>query len=490
MEKAFLLIFWYLFFFKFFTKPYKFSTGEHLENYFNHFIWLGRQLRKGKSIIRDEFYYYYPSQIPFLCTFYPFHTPMAYICSYLSLNGAFLTYTAYLLIHYLFASYMANMAFLAMGFSPLIAFTGAISITYAMRFLNLNQSLAFTPCWMPLVVYGIVTANPFLAGLGLIMMFYAGYTTMMIYLMPVAAILAFQYMSFPQIVYMGITAFIGIFPLFIWTSMYYKRTVRTKTTYEQKAIGSVPIWHFISLFIPMNLNFNGVLYVELTYRVGRIIALAALLGMEWPFGLLGLLSFWMMMGKYLKAPILLRIPAKWSYCLSWCLVLLGMGGLSSLDGDLLLMICLAQLVDVLVTHPSIMFMWPFTEWAEKPSRLFHGRRLVQYLYSHLDQCRVSGLPWPLRTGYINKFRSLGYKGGSCLKAIAKFYNFDSNGSPYHDWFMLRKDDEELDKKGVRFAYSTKELEGKWKPTPIKHLYENENIRLDWKITQPPEKEFA
>jgi hypothetical protein len=47
-----------------------------------------------------------------------------------------------------------------------------------------------------------------------------------------------------------------------------------------------------------------------------------------------------------------------------------------------------------------------------------------------------------------------------------------NGSGAHDWFALNEDGEQLDKYGVRYAYTYRPLSGKWQPTPIPHLYEN------------------
>jgi hypothetical protein len=66
-----LLIFWYLFFFRFWENPYQFATSEHFENYFSYWRWMGKQMRKGRGWFKDKIYYYNPGGIPFMMAWYP-----------------------------------------------------------------------------------------------------------------------------------------------------------------------------------------------------------------------------------------------------------------------------------------------------------------------------------------------------------------------------------------------------------------------------------
>jgi hypothetical protein len=114
---------------------------------------------------------------------------------------------------------------------------------------------------------------------------------------------------------------------------------------------------------------------------------------------------------------------------------------------------------------------PFSELTKKPSLAFNNR-LTRYLEKHLENYRISGLPYPLFTGHINRFRTLGYSGGMQLKLMAKFRNdTNPNGNGSHDWFKDNDYDERLTSYRVRFSFSRKKLD-KWMPTPIKHLYRN------------------
>ena len=59
---------------------------------------------------------------------------------------------------------------------------------------------------------------------------------------------------------------------------------------------------------------------------------------------------------------------------------------------------------------------------------------MKLLKKNLGNYRVSGLPFPLFTGYIHGFRTLGYNGGFQLRDMAKWRG-DTNpdGSGKHAW---------------------------------------------------------
>ena len=82
--------------------------------------------------------------------------------------------------------------------------------------------------------------------------------------------------------------------------------------------------------------------------------------------------------------------------------------------------------------------------------------------------RVSGLPYPLRTGQVNRIKTLGYNGGSQAQWMADLRGDPNpNGSGAHDWFALEEDSDKLDWYGVEYAYTYRPLkQPKWEPTPI------------------------
>jgi len=465
MAYTFLILYWLLSFSRLFAAPYSYATGEHLENYFSYWRYTGEQIRKLKGWFRDDLYYYEPGAIPFLSAWYLPHIISSFCGSFLSLNHSFILYTGQLLLHYLFASFFAYNLFLLLGYTPVLSFMCATALTYATRFLNLNGALAYTPCWLAFTLWAIASGMPIVAGLGFFMMFSAGYTTMFLYFMPVIGFFALS-MGTEAIITFIATSSVLIAPQALYTASYYKKTVRKETTYEQRAIGSVHPFGVLGLFIPININYNSVLFVEYTFRVGRVVAIAALLSRNGFLWGCAIICVYLMLGKYVRAPVFLRIPAKWSYVLSIVIVFMAADFLSGVSSSHLGVLCFLQCLDTIYTHPSIMFIWPFTEYPVPPNKAFSSK-LATYKFGG----RVSGLPWPLRAGYVNGIKTLGYKGGSCLASVAKFFNFDSNGSPYHDWFLLKDSEEGIEEYDVRFAYTRFQVSDKWKRTSIRHLYE-------------------
>ena len=466
MAEAYLILFWVAFFRKFIAGPYTYCTGEHLENYFSYWRYLGEQVRNCKGWFRDSFYYYEPGGIPFMCAWYPPQILTAFFGSFFAIDFSFILYTLQLFAHYLFASFFAYYLFDYMGYAVWISLIGATALTYATRFVNLNGALAYTPCWLPFILWACISGHPILAGIGIYMMFSAGYTTMFLYLLPVIAVFLLK-LDNPFLA-ISVSSILCA-PQLAYTVNYMRKTVRGATTYEQRAIGSVPPWHFISLIFPIHLNMNNVLYVEYVYRVGRVILLGIIFASNWMLGIAALFCCYMMMGKYVKAPIVLRIPAKWSYLLSVILIFLGVEGLIAYQQFSPLLLALHS-ADLIFTHPGIMKIFPFTEYPVKPSKAFSGE-----LATHSYVGKASGLPWPLRAGYINKIKTLGYKGGSSLKSTAKFFGYDSNGCSSHDWFDMKDGDDGIEEYGVSHAYTHHKLSDHWKETEVSHLYEWHSI---------------
>ena len=97
--------------------------------------------------------------------------------------------------------------------------------------------------------------------------------------------------------------------------------------------------------------------------------------------------------------------------------------------------------------------------------------LTRYLNRKLGGWMVSGLPFPLSTGYIHGFKTCGYTGGMMLKKMAKVRNITNpNGESAHDWFISHEDAPGSLKFAFRPLDDTFQI--KWRKSPIKGLYEH------------------
>jgi len=170
----------------------------------------------------------------------------------------------------------------------------------------------------------------------------------------------------------------------------------------------------------------------------------------------------------------LRVPARFLYLVSLTLTLMSVEGLRRIGpfAALLALIVLLQAWDLCTNASSLMPMEPFIQRWERPSKAYHNP-MTRFLERQPGNFRVSGLSYPNTTGQIQHIKTLGYNGGSQLKAMAKFRgDADPNGSGGFDWFSLGRDGPKLDWYGVKFAYTYRPLQGKWIPTRIPHLFRN------------------
>ena len=237
-------------------------------------------------------------------------------------------------------------------------------------------------------------------------------------------------------------------------------------------IGKVPWWHFISVFHPIKTSLNGVGYWEMTYYCGLLAPILALFSTSrvWPLLLVSAALMMGFLGSHLP-----RIPARWSFSFQFALGWMATSGFNNLciDSTLWLSLIVLQAFDLWWYNSKLIVTEPYSELPKKPSFAFNTP-LTRYLETHPGDYRVSGLPYPLFTGHINRIKTLGYSGGMQLKWMAKWRgDTDPNGSGFHDWFKLRDDSDELDKHRVRFAITSKKLN--WLSTPIRNLWKNPRI---------------
>ena len=267
----------------------------------------------------------------------------------------------------------------------------------------------------------------------------------------------------------------------LWqTIRYWPRSRRAHQGYQDKvAIGNIPIPSQLRhLFHPTTEPVDGVFGTEACTFIG-LPALLCLIwtGWSWWWGFLGL-SVVLSMGKH--TPLFrwthaahLRIPARYCYLTSLSLAMLAVQGFTHVPPRWQPIILFLQCAHLLLVLPRLWPMLPYCQRWERPSRAFKTP-LTQFLSVHSNvQGRISGLPYPLRTGQVNQLHTLGYNGGSQAQWMAQFRGDPNpNGSGAHDWFALNEDGPLLDAYGVRWAYTARAITGKWRPTAIPHLYEN------------------
>lgn len=443
----FLAIYHLIFFWKFYFKPYENCTGEVASTYFPHWIWCGRQWASGKIPLRDTIYYYYPGSIPFLSTFYPPHIITSIIGSKLSLNHAYLLYHFTMVAHYLLGSILSFFAFLKWA-DPLVALFGSITWTYAAyNIRSQSPCIAFMHAW---------TMGCFLGGWMSVVsssfILYAGYLPLAFFFIPVASFL------YPECL-LGLLAYMPQLCLFI---PYYVKSIRNGQKLSTN-YGSVPLWRLLDLILP-NLRkgcINGVLYPEMVMFCGVSTVILIYFSTTRAMLLL-ILSLILSIGLL---PPLFRIPARYLHLLTFSLAWSAASGLNNLKLSTyqLLSILILQSFDLL-RNRELLEAFPFREMWKKPSEFFQTK-LTKFLEENAGSYRVSGLPFPLFTGYINNLQTLGYNGGFQLKKMSEIRGDDDlNGSGRHDQL--------IENYGIKYAYKPHTtLDNLWKPTSIRWLNE-------------------
>ncbi len=222
-----------LFFWKFLWNPYLLSTSELLSKHFAHWIFLGRELRKGNFPYKDD-YFVYPACIPFLSMFYPPHLISAWLGSFFKLDRSFCILVWIELLHYLVCSF-TSFAMFSQWYPADVALFGAITLTYMAYSIKLiNPCIPYTIAWIPgmFIHSHMGWISCFMALLG-------GYYPILVYIFP------FAVFSNPICAFCVIPGMIQLVPMLL----YWPRSVRHKTKISRK-FGSVPIWRFLDLLIP------------------------------------------------------------------------------------------------------------------------------------------------------------------------------------------------------------------------------------------------
>jgi len=356
-----LFAYWLIFWRKFLINPYLLCTSEVASTFFPHWLWVGRQLRKGIFPAQDEIYYKLPASIPFLATFYPPNLISAYIGSFLKEDRAFRLYAYFILFHFLICSVFAYQLF-----GNLFA---AITLAYAGYVIKPNTpTFVYTVTWVPLAFCGGI-----MVAVGWSMALLGGYYPVLVYVMPLICLL--QPLSFVIGSLMSVSQLIPFLG-------YFKRSVRM-TEKVDRNFGRVPFLKLFDLINPIrNIGTtNGVHYPEMMMYMG--IAPFFIWKASWWW--LGVLIAVLICSGLL--PSVQRIPARALYLLTFSIA-----SLVSHAPDILV----GLQGFLLIGNSSIYPSFPFSQWWEKPSRLYTKKK--------------KSYKWPFLTGYREERKISDYIG--------------------------------------------------------------------------------
>jgi len=462
---ALLVAYHILFFWRIYSNPFSVARSELLSTFFPSWVHLGRGEKD------DKYFWGNYDAHPVLSPYYPFQFLGAKLIKTLSLNQAFKVLAWLVSLHHLFAS--IGWYYLVLSWSnQYVALFGAVTLTYAGYTIKQQPCIVYTIAWFPWLLLGIATNNKLLALLSLGMVLLAGYYPIGLQIILIAIGAAIMWGAHPWFVPMGFL--IGL-PQLIPFLKHLPKTIRAN---QHDDIGKVPWWHFISLLKPIRSNINGVGYWEMSYYIGLIplILIPFATSRVWPLALIAALLMMGCLAQYLP-----RIPARWSFTFQFALGWMATSGFNNLciDSTLWLSLILLQAFDLYWNNSKLLVTEPYSELPQRPSWAFNTP-LTRYLEANLGDNRVSGLPYPLFTGHINKLKTLGYSGGMQTKLMARLRNdTNPNGSGEHDWFRSNQDDERLTAYEaqfgrVAFAFSRKVID-KWLGTGIRDLYRNPRV---------------
>ena len=178
------LILFHLIFFRrfYFINPYTYARSEPLEHEFPSSRLLGENLRKGRLVFNDPYFWGDFNAQPINSSFYPPHMVQAWIGSFLPLDKAWILYSLTMVVHYLLASFFAYLLFLTWSYSNLISVFGAITFTHFSYCIKQNSSIVYTLSWMPLILLGAYLHSTIIFGISLGMIILAGYWPLGIYM--------------------------------------------------------------------------------------------------------------------------------------------------------------------------------------------------------------------------------------------------------------------------------------------------------------------
>lgn len=402
---------------------WKLATSELLSTFFP--TW-----RNGKP---NDSYWLNTHSHPVLSSYYPPHVLSSFVGCLTSLDTAFLILLCNLISHYIFC-FASWYWLLSKHYDPLCSVFGAVTLTFGAYSLKQQPCIIYTLAWFPLTLI----ASPIISALAVGMMLLSGYYPFAIYLLPVSAL---AHLLWYQEAWLILGVLIGMPQLYAFVA-YLPKTIKKVTAKCESPeverrfyVGIIPI-----LLIPFS-----------TSRVWPLTVMSALFS-------LGLFKH-----------IFPRVHERWLIVLQFCIGWMAVNGLNNLNLNQTNLVCLVglHLFDIFWHNRECFPPRPWCELWQRPSRVFNTK-LTRFLDENLGDYRVAGLPWPLFTGLVNGFKTMGYQGSMQLKLMAKWRG--TSGSHGIEGISLN----DLTNYRVRYAYGRKRPD-KWRTTEIKNLYRNPNL---------------
>jgi len=410
---------------------WRFATSELLSTFFPTWIWQGREWRKGRIPRYDPYYWGKAHSHPVLSTYYP----PSIIASIFSkeTNRSFIGFIILIAVH-IIASFTSWFWLFHTFSGPLPSLFGAITITFGAYSLKQQPCIIYTLAWFPLAL----NQDPVISSIAVGMMILAGYYPFAIYLLPIAAM---AHILWYGEVWLMLGILLGLPQLIPFLKHLPKTIKRLDDKCESPAIerrfyvGVIPI-----LLLPLSSS-----------RIWPLTVLSALFS-------LGLFK-----------NIFPRVHERWLIVLQFCIGWMAVSSLNNLNlnSTQLIVLTILHAFDILWHNAECLPPRPFCELWQRPSRVFNSK-LTAFLEENLGDDKVSGLPWPLFTGHINKLKTIGYCGSMQTKDM-----WEWRKSYRHDPFIDGVNEDDLTKHRIKYAYSRKRLS--WPSTGIPHLYRNPNL---------------
>lgn len=427
-----LTLYWTFFFRKILLNPYCICASEALTYDFGNMIQAGRCWREGK--LPTDPYHFGDFLGVCMGLLYPINILCALLSSDKHLDRTWKIQVANLLGHMLLMSFFAYHLF---G-GDYIGLFGALAWTYAAWHIKQSLWYVHSFCWITATLLFMELHNPNLAGVSLGLLVLSGHPRLFIYFMYLLVpYLLFRHWSFKELAILSLWIYVISFKQIAKWYWYSKTSITLHRTYQEKvAIGCIPWWYYITMFIPWRSNgyLFGMGYQEVTFYVTPLVGFFALFGTG---------HCWLMVpvcvilsgGGWLFRifhKLMARFPEYWGYFAMLGVIILGVDGLRHLQLNNKQLILTSSLLAVLLLrNSSLLPLYPLAQWANKPSEWFD-----QPIWKYLKGKKVNNLPYPVYRGHVNEIYTLGYTGGNHPTNLSM--KIPRDGIMPYNWFDYNK----------------------------------------------------
>ena len=402
------------------------ARSELLSTFFPTWLWQGSMWAKEKVPKYDPNYWLVADGHPVLSTYYPINILSSIYVQGRNIDYAFKILVFSLLGHVLFGFY-GWYALISTWCNPLIAIFGAITFTFQAAHLKQQPCIVYTIAWFPWMLYGLISHNVILSSISIGMILLSGYYPLAVFLLPIAAF-------YGQWLPIGIGLLIGLLQLIPFLK-YLPKTIRGSVEAPSDSPTEKKFYFGLTPLVILAISFKPIYLILLIPSL---------------FGLFKSKLF--------------RVPQRAMILSCYGAIYLSLILMKSLSDMQVILLILVQAFDLWYHNRELLPPRPFCEMWQRPSRAFNTK-LTRFLEKNLGNARVAGLPYPLFTGHINGFKTIGYCGSMQNKLMWKWRK-----SFKHDPFIDGVNEDDLTRNGIKFCYSRKELA--WPRTEVPHLYLN------------------